>query len=165
MNIILTGFCGIGKTSVGQELSKITGMGFLDTDILIERKLCLNVENIFIYYGQRFFRYIEREVVKDLPYAEDQVISVGGGAFIDSMNIKNLKAAGLVIFLNGSIDTILSKGIPSHRPLLKGENKDAILRLYESRLPFYKQADLEIIADGKTPLEIAYEIYRKIIHQ
>lgn len=159
MNIVLIGFSGSGKTTVGQELSQITGKGFLDTDILIERRLGLKIEDIFTYYGQRFFRYIEREVVKDLLLVEDKVISAGGGAFIDPMNIKNLKAAGVVVFLNEPIDAILDKGIPPHRPLLKDENRETIVRLYESRLPFYKQADMDIITDGKTAVETAEQIF------
>lgn len=160
MNIILVGFSGSGKTTVGQELSKITGMGFLDTDKLIERKLCLSVEDIFIYYGQRFFRLIERTVIGELLHEDNKVISVGGGAFVDPSNINNLKKAGKVIFLNASLDEILGNGVPAHRPLLKGESREAIEKLYESRLPFYKMADLEINVEGKTPKDTAIEIMK-----
>ncbi|WP_372995285.1 shikimate kinase [Lutispora sp.] len=158
MNIILIGFSGCGKTTVGKEISNITGMDFVDTDVLIERKLSLKIEDIFTYYGQRYFRFVEREVIKELHFLQNKVISTGGGAFLDPINIRNLKAIGMVFFLNASVDTILRKGIPPNRPLLKDEERSMIEKLYNRRMAFYKQADIELIVDDKTPSIIAKEI-------
>jgi len=158
VNFILTGFSGCGKSTVGRELANIMKMSLIDTDILIERKLCLSISDIFACYGQRFFRFTEREVIKELLFENNRIISIGGGAFVDPLNIKNLKSIGIVFFLNASIDTIMKNAEVSSRPLLKGENKEMIRTLYESRIPYYKQADYEIIVDGKTPNDIANQI-------
>jgi len=158
VNIILIGFSGCGKTTVGKEISNMTGMDFVDTDLLIEIKLSLKIPDIFAYYGQRYFRFVERMVIDELLFSQNKVISAGGGAFIDPVNIRNLKEIGKVYFLNASLDKILREGIPPDRPLLKDEERSMIEKLYYSRLPFYKQADFEIIIDDKTPSVIAQEI-------
>ena len=158
MNIVLVGFSGSGKTTIGKEIYKLTGMDYIDTDVLIERRLCLKIEHIFQYYGHRYFRYIEREVIKGLHNMENKVISTGGGAFIDPINILSLKGMGIVFFLNASLDKILTNDIVADRPLLKNEDLKIIKKLYESRLAYYKQADIEINIDDKSPYIIAREI-------
>lgn len=162
MNIVLIGFMGSGKTTIGMKLSKEKGMAFVDTDILIQRKLSLSIENIFNYYGQRFFRLVEKEVISEVSKLENYIISVGGGAFIDKRNIEILKGIGIVIFLNGRINTIMRNIRGDKRPLLKGENLSSIIEFYESRLPFYKKADLEICIDGLTPDKIVIEIMNNV---
>lgn len=162
MNIVLIGFMGSGKTTIGMKLSEEKDMAFVDTDILIQRKLSLSVENIFNYYGQRFFRLVEKEVIVEISKLENCVISVGGGAFIDKRNIEILKGIGIVIFLNGRINTIMRNIRGDKRPLLKGENLSNIIEFYESRLPFYKKADLEICIDGLTPDKIVIEIMNNV---
>lgn len=162
MNIILIGFMGCGKTTIGMELSKEKDMVFVDTDILIKRKLSLSIDDIFNYYGQRFFRLVEKEVISEMPKLQNCVISVGGGAFIDKKNIEILKDTGIVIFLKGRINTILRNIEGDGRPLLKGQNLTNIIALYESRLPYYKKADLEICIDGLTPDKIIKEIISNI---
>lgn len=162
MNIILIGFMGCGKTTIGMELSKEKDMVFVDTDILIQRKLSLSIDDIFNYYGQHFFRLVEKEVISEISKLQNGVISVGGGAFIDKKNIEILKDTGIVIFLKGRINTILRKIKEDGRPLLKGQNLTNTIALYESRLPYYKKADLEICIDGLTPDKIVKEIISNI---
>ena len=162
MNIVLIGFMGSGKTTIGMKLSKEKGMAFVDTDILIQRKLSLSIENIFNYYGQRFFRLTEKEVISELSKLDNCIISVGGGAFIDKRNIEILKGIGIVIFLNGRINTMMKNIRGDKRPLLKEQNLSNITQLYESRLPFYKKADLEICIDELTPDKIVIEIMNNV---
>jgi len=158
VNIVLVGFSGSGKTTVGKEICKITGMDYIDTDVLIERKLSLKIEDIFRYYGHRYFRYIEREVIKNLLNMENKVIGTGGGAFINPTNILNLKSLGIVFFLNATLEKILTDDVLSSRPLLKNEDMYKIQKLYESRLVFYREADFEINIDDKSPNIVAKEI-------
>jgi len=158
VNIILVGFSGAGKTTVGREISKLANMGFIDTDTLIERRSGLIIQDIFKYYGQRYFRYVEKEIINELRFTKNKVISTGGGAFISKNNIENLKATGVVFFLNASMDTILREGTPANRPLLVNEDRIMIEKLYNSRMPFYKKADYELYIDNKTPYTIAKEI-------
>jgi len=97
VNIVLVGFSGSGKTTIGKEIYKLTGMDYIDTDVLIERRLCLKIEHIFQYYGHRYFRYIEREVIKGLHNMENKVISTGGGASA-SLNVTPLARMSSVLF-------------------------------------------------------------------
>lgn len=162
MNIVLIGFMGCGKTTIAMELSKAKDMFFLDTDILIERKLSLPVNIIFDYYGQRYFRIIEKEVISEISEYDNCVISVGGGAFIDSKNIETLKDAGIVIFLKTNLENIMNNIAGKVRPLLKGKGLPYIFELYESRMPYYKKADLEICVDGLTSTEVVKEIINRL---
>ena len=158
MNIVLIGFMGCGKTTVGLELSKAKGMVFVDADKLTERKLSLPVKSIFDYYGQRFFRLIEKETILEISKLENCVISIGGGAFINKANIEALKRSGIVIFLKGSIETIIKNIDGNDSPLLRGRELSEIIDLYTSRLSFYKEAHKEIYIDGLTSAERANEI-------
>lgn len=133
-------------------------MAFIDSDVLIERRLGLIIQDVFNYYGQRYFRYVEREIIKELRFIENTVISTGGGAFINRDNIDILRSIGIVFFLNASMNTILREGIPADRPLLRNEDRIMIERLYNSRIPFYRKADFELNIDNKTPYVIAKEI-------
>lgn len=160
MNIILVGFMGCGKTTVGLEFSKTKSMVFVDADILIERKLSLPIKSIFDYYGQSFFRLVEKEVIFEISKLQNCVVSMGGGAFINKANIEALKRSGTVIFLNGSVETIMKNIYGKDRPLINGLSLHEIIDLYTTRLPFYKKANQEICIDGLTSTEIV----NKIVH-
>ena len=130
---------GCGKTTIGMKLSKKKSMVFVDTDILVQRKLSLSIDNIFDYYGQRFFRLAEKEVISEVSKLDNCVISVGGGAFIDKRNIEILKGIGMVIFLNGRINTIMKNIGGDKRPLLKEGNYLILYNYMKVDYPFIRK--------------------------
>lgn len=165
-NIILIGFMGAGKTSIGSYYSQKQGWPLLDMDHLIEEKAGMEIWQIFAIQGEDAFRVIETEVLKSLlADTERAVISVGGGLPLRVENQEILKLLGTVIFLRVSRDTVLERlAGDTTRPLLQGENKTRkVDDLMAYRNPIYEQlAHVIIDVDGKTPQQIADEIEAKL---
>ena len=163
-NIILIGFMGAGKTSVGQELSSRYQKKMVDTDCLIEDKAGMTISDIFAQKGEEYFRQLETEVLSDLlEQADNWVISVGGGLPMREENREILKELGEVVYLQVEPKTVLRrlKG-DTTRPLLQGDQVEKkVTDLMDSRGPVYEKAAHRIVrADGKSLEEIAEEIYR-----
>ena len=117
MRIILIGFRGTGKTAVGRLLSKRLGVSFLDTDDLIETREGRHLDEIFHLGGESYFRKVEKEVITSLPEA-GFVISTGGGAVLDPVNVAHLRAGSIVFLLSTEPDTIIQRIQKSKRPPL-----------------------------------------------
>lgn len=119
-NIVLTGFMGTGKTTVGRALSKSTGLRFFDADELIENKAAMPVKDIFAGKGEPYFRRLEKEVIKEVTETMAGIIfSVGGGAVMDPENRERLKSFGTVICLFAEPAVIAKRvGEGDERPLL-----------------------------------------------
>lgn len=159
-NIVLTGFMGTGKTTVGKELSKMLHMKLVDIDAEIEKAQKIKINDIFRIYGEQYFRDIETAMIKKLSRDNNIIISTGGGAVLRDENMEALKENGVVFCLNASTETILERtGRSSDRPLLKVENpKEKISELISYRRPFYEKAGIMIDTDDKTPSEVVQEI-------
>ncbi len=106
-NIILTGFMGVGKTSVGTRLAKDLGYTFVDTDTLIEADQHMTITELFAKFGEPYFREIEARIIQEVMQGESQVVSTGGGAVIRDMNRDAFKKAGLVVCLTARPDSDL----------------------------------------------------------
>lgn len=159
MNIVLTGIMGSGKTTIGKELSKLTGFDFIDTDAIIEQEQNIKISEIFEKYGEKYFRVLESELIKKMFLKENSIISLGGGTFCSQDNINILKKIGFTIYLKASIETILnrlSKNDIEKRPLLKDLNN--FINLLNKREIYYNQSDLIINTDNKSIDEIVNEI-------
>lgn len=161
-NIILIGFMGAGKTSIGTCWSAKKGRPFLDTDHLIEQEAGMSIPEIFNALGEERFREIESRVLKKLDEKADHtVISVGGGLPLKEENRAVLTRLGTVVFLRVKPDTVLKRlAGDTSRPLLQTENKECrIQRLLAIRNPVYEQAaHLVIDADDKNPEQIIMEL-------
>ena len=90
MKIVLTGFMGTGKTSVGRELSKALGYEFIDTDVLIEEREGMPISLIFKKKGEDYFRSVEQKTVEEVSKMDKAVIATGGGVIKNRTNVKNL---------------------------------------------------------------------------
>jgi shikimate kinase len=98
-NIVLIGFMGSGKSSVASKISSISDYEFIDTDSLIEKKSKLTISEIFKIFGEKYFRELERETIKELlSYGKKLVIATGGGLPCYFKNIKDLKMLGKIFF-------------------------------------------------------------------
>jgi 3-dehydroquinate synthase len=159
-NVILTGFMGTGKTTVGRILEKKLNMKLVDTDDVIEERSAIKIADIFENMGEARFRALESKAIKDVAKGNNQIIATGGGAIVDEDNLRLLKKAGKVICLQAGTDTIIDRICEDNkRPLLKGKDlKIEIEKLMQSRLKYYNKADLILNTDGKEPKEVADEI-------
>jgi shikimate kinase len=161
-NIILTGFMGCGKTSVGIRLSYTLRRTLIDTDKWIEKKQGKTVSEIFASEGEEAFRRMESECIRELiGTADGQVISTGGGLPVRKENRKLLKELGTVYYLKATPECVYErlKG-DTTRPLLQGENpREKIRELLEAREAFYQEgADVVIEVSAKSFEDIITEI-------
>lgn len=164
-NIILIGFMGAGKTSVGQKLAARMGTTLIDTDQIIESQEKMSISRLFETRGEEVFRSLETEVLKKLLVeAENQVISVGGGLPLKEENRVLLRELGLVCYLQVKPETVVKRlAGDTVRPLLQGENvSQRVETLLNSREPVYLEAAHETVrVDDQTLDEIAEEIMRR----
>ncbi len=165
MNIILIGFMGAGKTTVGNVVAERLNQPLFDTDQLIEQQTGMSISKIFEIYGENEFRRLETEILKgNLSANKDWVLSVGGGLPLKEENRGLLKKMGIVVYLRVQPDTVLQrlKGDKT-RPLLQGGDvKQKVESLLRQRGTIYEEgADIVIDVDGKAPENIAQEIFTK----
>jgi shikimate kinase len=151
-----------GKTTVGKLISEKLNKEFIDTDKLIEKSTGMKISDIFEKFGEKYFRYLESNIVKEVYNKKDLVIATGGGIVLNSENIKLLKRRGILFLLEGSVDSIVRNLNNSkiERPLVKEKNiKERVLYLLRKRKDFYaKSKDFVINIDNKTPNKVAEEI-------
>ena len=151
--IILIGFMGAGKTTLGRALSKSLGLTFIDLDNYIELRHCKSIDQIFAERGEDGFRKIERNLLHEVCEFEDVRISAGCGTPCFFDNIDYMNAQGTTIYLQVPNERLLTrlKIAKSRRPLLKDKNDEEISRFIveqmQRREPFYAQADHTFTAD------------------
>lgn len=157
-NIVLCGLTGCGKTSVGKHLSFLLGLGFIDTDKIIEEKEKQSILNIFNKKGEKYFRTKEQECIENLMGIKKHVISVGSGAVEHSMD--KLKELGYCIWLDVPVNLIVQRFIQNQnllnkKPLLVSSKKDSqdelkqdltvkLETLLQQRISYYTNADLHL---------------------
>src|SRR5690554_180913 len=119
-NIVLIGFMGTGKSTIGKRLAEKLNMKYIDIDQYIEDKHGMSISDIFSNKGEPYFRELEKEAAKELSNLTGTVIATGGGIVLNTENIENLRRNGIIICLKADVDTILRNTSSSHnRPLLK----------------------------------------------
>ena len=164
-NIILVGYMGCGKTTVGKNLAKIAKYVFTDTDEMIEKIYGKTIKDIFAESGEEVFRQMETEVLKKLisDKSKNLVISTGGGMPIKFENRKLLEKLGTVVYLKASPETIYEHvKHDTKRPLLQCENPQQKIReMLAQRNPVYESvADIIINVDNLKQSEIADRLKR-----
>lgn len=164
-SIILIGFMGSGKTSVGKRLSQFEKLPFLDSDEEIERQHQMKISELFQLHGEDHFRGLETEFLKSKR--EDSVecvLSVGGGLPIRPENRDLLREIGLIVYLKATRETITERlSRDKTRPLLQGGNlEERVQELLEARSHIYEElADIIVETDNRTIDDICNEIIRK----
>ncbi|NLN18696.1 MAG: 3-dehydroquinate synthase [Firmicutes bacterium] len=147
-NLVLVGFMGAGKSTVGRLLSDALGMPFCDTDTLIVERVGMSIPQIFAEQGEPYFRRVEAEVVQEVARESGRVIATGGGALADPETLSVLLRDNLVVWLAAPLEVLLARArSEGNRPLLVEVSQDRVRRLYESRMPQYAQAHLVVRAD------------------
>lgn len=166
MNIILIGFMGCGKSTVGIRLSYRLRRTLLDTDKLIEKEEKRTISEIFAQDGEEYFRQLETKCLQKMIQTEkNQIISVGGGLPIREENHALLRKLGTVVYLRAKPETIYERlKNDTTRPLLQGDNpQEKIRTLMKQRASIYeKAADVLIDVDEKDFDRILDEITEKL---
>lgn len=147
-NIILIGFMGCGKTSIGEQIAAKIQRNFIDMDCEIQRKAGMSINEIFENYSEQYFRKLERNYCKLIASTRCNIVSTGGGIIKDYSNIYNLKINGIIIYLKSTPEKIYRNiKYDDTRPLLNVENKmSAIKKLLYERSPMYEKYS-DIIID------------------
>lgn len=165
-NIILIGFMGCGKTTVGIRLSYRMRRIFEDTDKLIEKRQQRAIKDIFATEGEGFFRELETQMLSELEKTvSNRIISVGGGTPVREENREILKRLGTVIYLRIRPETVYERlKADTTRPLLQGDDpKGKIYELMEKRKEAYEgSADIVIDVDNLSIEEILEQITKQV---
>ncbi|MCE5229594.1 3-dehydroquinate synthase [bacterium] len=159
-NIILTGFMGTGKSTVGRRLAQLLGWRCVDTDAMIEQQAGKTISKIFEEDGEPAFREIESRIARNLESLEHYVIATGGGLVLRAENLAALERAGKVVLLEASAETIHERTKRhAHRPLLRGADPlGNIRRLLEQRREAYGRIRLRVPTDKLTHEQVVQNI-------
>lgn len=163
--IFLTGFMGSGKSTIGPILANTMGYEFIDLDLLIEKREHRKISEIFSSEGEQKFRWLEREMLKEILLNQLTIISLGGGTVTNNETLELVKHHGVLVYLKSDAEHIFQRlRTKSDRPMLRDDNgqlldgtdlKKKIDNLLSVREQFYHQADIIISTDDK---KIGYTI-------
>ena len=148
-NIVLTGMPGSGKSTVGKLLN-VDGFSFVDTDEEIEKRCGCSLRELISSKGEKYFRDLETEVIKDVASRGGQIISTGGGAVLREENVTSLKRNGKLFFINANPERLLPT---DSRPL--SDTTEKLKKLYDERINIYKSTADVVVPDMATPEEEA----------
>ena len=160
-NIILIGFMGVGKTSLGKLLASKLGRPFIDLDEKIEHDANMTIPEIFEKHGEKYFRELEKKAVREVSERKNLVIATGGGTVKDAENVRLLKNSGVIICLTTEPEEIFRRTERrGERPVLDGseDRLATIKKLLAEREIFYSQADYTIDTTDWSPLQIMNDI-------
>ncbi len=160
-NIILIGFMGTGKTTVGASLAQKMNWKHVDTDVLIEEKEGSILE-IFHKHGEAHYRQIEAGCIRQVTLGSQQVITTGGGSVLLPENRIALKQNGFVVLLTAMPETIIKRvREDKNRPLLQGDLAERVHQLLRDRENAYKFADFTVDTTDLAVDEIVDTIIRQ----
>lgn len=163
MIISLVGFMATGKSSIGFQLADELNYNFYDTDELIEEKAGLTIPEIFDTYGEKYFRNLEKEVLKEiLNNRNNMVLATGGGIVLSETNRARLKEFTCPVLLFATAEEILRRVDISSRPLLADapEPLKKINTMLKKREDAYNEFEIKIMTDKKTEKQVVEEIIK-----
>jgi shikimate kinase len=166
-NIFLIGPTGSGKTAVGRQLARETGLKFVDSDHEIEKRTGVEVGFIFEKEGEQRFRERETEMIRELTARDGIVLATGGGVILAPENRERLVANGVVVYLKtGVTEQLRRTGRSRKRPLLNRKNPREVLEsMALLRTPLYEDlAPLELDTNNQRVRDVAIEL-RKLLRQ
>ena len=155
-NIVLTGFMGTGKSTVGPIVAETLGWLFVDADDEIQARVGMTIPQLFEKHGEKGFRRYESDVCQALAARREQVIATGGGMLVDPANRAVMQSTGLVICLSALPEVIRERlGSFEGRPLATGWET-----LFEQRREAYAVFKHQLDTSSRSPEEVAQEVVR-----
>ena len=172
--IILIGYMGAGKTTIGKALARLLSRPFYDLDQYIESRQRKTVADIFAESGEAGFRKVERNMLHEVAEFEEVIISCGGGTPCFSDNMEYLNQQGETVYLKATPQVLREHLLMGKtvRPLIQGKSPDELLQYIEeslkARQPFYEQAlhtiDINVIHTQEEIINYANLINEKVAH-
>jgi shikimate kinase len=158
-NVLLVGFMGAGKSSVGRLLAAKLGRCFVETDDMITAKEGRPIPEIFAARGEAHFRALEDEAVRLLGLKRGDVIATGGGLPCREGRPEALRAIGTVVWLSGDFAALYERALRGgDRPMLSGRTREEAAALYEARKRFYADADIVVDTTALNPDQVAARV-------
>jgi len=161
--VFLVGFMGSGKSSLGKELARRLSWDFVDLDSRIETREGQAIPEIFRDRGEHGFRLAETSALRDLTESieRDTVVALGGGAFVQPEN-RELLRSWPSVFLEAPLDDLWRRCVEHAKERPLRTDRVEFARLYQYRLPFYRQATVTVVTSGRDPASLCEEIERKL---
>ena len=159
-SIVFVGLMGAGKTAIGRKVASALGLPFVDSDLEIETVSRMSIPELFEKYGEAEFRSLEQRVILRMLENGPQVLSTGGGAFMNAQTRAAIAEHGLSIWLKADLDVLMDRvSRKQNRPLLKNADPRAVLeRLMDERYPVYGLAEITVPTRDEKKEVIAAEV-------
>jgi shikimate kinase len=165
-NLVLIGYRGTGKSTVGKRLARELGRRLISTDAEVVKRAKLSVPEIVKQFGWEYFRDLESTVCRDVAAQDGLIIDTGGGAILRAENVDALRHSGTLVWLTATVETITRRiGGDTQRPSLTGTKSftDEIRDVLTERIPKYQAAAHHIVAtDGLSALQVTERIKQEI---
>ncbi|PLP59968.1 shikimate kinase [Mesorhizobium loti] len=159
-SIVFVGLMGAGKTAIGRKTAGALGLTFIDSDQEIEDVSRMTIPELFERYGEAEFRALEQRVILRLLEQGPQVLSTGGGAFMNAQTREAIAAQGISVWLKADLDLLMERvSKKQNRPLLKTANpRSTLQKLMDDRYPTYALADITVPTRDERKEVIAEEV-------
>lgn len=159
-SIVFVGLMGAGKTVIGRKVAGKLSLPFIDSDHEIETISRMSISDLFATYGEAEFRALERRVIDRLLHEGPQVLSTGGGAYMNDETRAAIASQGVSVWLKADLDTLMHRVAKrQNRPLLKADDPRAVMeRLMRERYPVYETADVIVHTRDELKEVIAAEV-------
>ena len=145
MHLILFGFKGVGKSTLGKQVSTRLKLPFIDTDeLLCIKHGCASVRLLYQQVGEQTFRAFEKETVFSLKNIPPSLIALGGGTVLDEESVAFLKMLGKLVYLKASFSFLAKRVLQGKLPPFAAD-KHSLQALYEKRLPLYERIAEEVL--------------------
>ena len=158
--IVFVGLMGAGKTAIGRKVAAALGLAFADSDHEIEAASRMGIPDLFERYGEVEFRALEQRVIARILESGPQVLSTGGGAFMNEQTRALIAGHGVSVWLKADIDVLMERvSKKQNRPLLQNPDPRAVMeRLMTERYPVYATADVTVPTRDERKEVIADEV-------
>lgn len=163
-SLVFVGLMGAGKTAIGRKVATLLGLPFMDSDHEIETVSRMTVPELFERYGEPEFRLLEQRVIFRLLENGPQVLSTGGGAFMNAQTREVISEYAISVWLKADLDLLMDRvARKQNRPLLKDADPRAVMqRLIDERYPIYATAQLTVLTRDAGKDVIASEVLAAI---
>lgn len=158
-NIVLVGFMGTGKTTIGRRVASQLGLEFYDTDEYIKKCENMSVADIVTKKGQKYFEGAQRFAVMNICENENALIATGGGTLSDPQNKEILSKNGIFVWLKASAETIYENTKNSHNKRLEiaGKSVSEIAEILKEREQDYRDAEIVVEVDSTRNIDVLVE--------